>query len=300
MQGQPSCNALIAPISGVGANPMSALSSSGRREIFTGEIFDVGAPSLSKLVSHATHMVENGFFGMDVETAHREIDAADYRARVVALRKAFNEDTGIRHLVGKLLEEWGANPDDAYFDTLKLRIAPPHNDALTFPLAPLAAHRDTWGSNLYEQINIWAPLKPVSDDNTVAVWPMLFDNFVPNDSQTWSLGELRTRRTRGDLGDYPLLPTSSVVHDIGMAKKLLPEVGSAAIFSGAHLHASVPNLTDVARLNFELRIVFLSDIRSGEAAPNVDGEAPETPRHWFTSLDGMRSLADDAKPLMLA
>ena len=300
MQWTPSCNALIARISEAGVNSMPALSPSSRLELFAGEIFETGAPSLNKLISHATHMVENGFFGMDVETAHQEMSIADYRSRVVALRKAFNEDSGIRHLVGKLLEEWGTSPDDAYFDTLKLRIAPPDNDVLTFPLAPLVPHRDTWGSNLYEQINVWAPLKPITNENTVAVWPVLFDNYVPNDSNTWSLEELRGRRASGDLGDYPLLPTSSVVHDIGTAKKLKPEVGQAAIFSGAHLHASVPNTTDRARLNFELRIVFLSDVTGGNAAPNVDGEAPETPRHWFMSLDGTRSLADDAKPLLLA
>lgn len=279
---------------------MSALSSEARAEIFTGEIFEVGAPSLIKLISHANHMIENGFYGMEPEFAHLEMDAVDYRARVVALRKAFNEDSGFRHLVAKLLEEWGTDPDDAYFDTLKLRIAPPDNDELDFPLAPLAAHRDTWGSNLYEQINVWAPLKAVTEDNTVAVWPGLFDSYVPNDSKTWSLDELRARRAQGDMGDYPLLPTSSEFHDIGASKRLIPEIGAAAIFSGAHLHASVPNTTDRARLNFELRIVFLSDIQSGKAAPNVDGEAPETPRHWFKSLDGTKSLADDAKPLLLA
>ena len=134
----------------------------------------------------------------------------------------------------------------------------------------------------------------------MAVWPVLFDNFVPNDSDTWSLDELRTRRANGEMGEYPLLPTSSTVHDIGAAKKLMPDVGQAAIFSGAHLHASVPNTTDRARLNFELRIVFLTDVRAGNSAPNVDGNAPEQPLHWFKSLDGTRSLADDAKPLLLA
>ena len=107
-------------------------------------------------------------------------------------------------------------------------------------------------------------------------------------------------RAKGQIGDYPLLPTAIKMHDLSKAEKLLPEVGMAAIFSGAHLHASVPNTTGRARLNFELRIVFLSDVGSGRAAPNVDGAAPETPKHWFKSLDGTRSLADDAKPLMLA
>jgi hypothetical protein len=300
MKEQPLCSDLIAPISGAEANAMAALSSEGRAEIFAGEIFETGAPSLSRLVSHASHMIDNGFFGLDVETAHQELEPDEYRSRVVALRKAFNEDTGVRHLVGKLLEEWGANSDDAYFDTLKLRIAPPGNETLDFPLAPLAPHRDTWGSNLYEQINVWAPIKALSEDNTMAIWPVLFDNFVPNDSDAWSLDELRVRRSNGQLGDYPLLPTSSATHDIGAAKKLMPDVGQAAIFSGAHLHASVPNTTGRARLNFELRIVYLSDVRAGNAAPNVDGNAPERPLHWFNSLDGMRSLADDAKPLLLA
>lgn len=300
MQERPLCNDLIVRTTGAGDNTMAALSAEGRAEIFAGEIFEAGAPSLSKLVSHASHMIDNGFFGLDVETAHQDLDPDDYRSRVVALRKAFNEDTGVRHLVGKLLEEWGANPDDAYFDTLKLRIAPPGNEALDFPLAPLAPHRDTWGSNMYEQINVWAPIKALSEDNTMAVWPVLFDNFVPNDSDTWSLDELRARRANGQLGDYPLLPTSTVDHDIGAAKKLMPEVGQAAVFSGAHLHASVANTTERARLNFELRIVFLSDVHAGNAAPNVDGNAPERPLHWFKSLDGARSLADDAKPLLLA
>lgn len=279
---------------------MAVLSSDGRAEIYAGEIFETGAPSLSRLISHSMHMIENGFYGMEPEYAHQEMDAAAYRATVVELRKAFNNDSGIRHLVSKLLEEWGADPEGAYFDTLKLRIAPPNNDTLEFPLAPLAAHRDTWGSNLYQQINLWAPLKPVSEDNTVALWPVMFDSFVPNDSKTWSLGELRNRRESGEVGDYPLLPTSSAFHDFGTATRLTPEVGTAAIFSGAHLHASVPNATDRARLNFELRMVFLSDVQSGNAAPNVDGEAPETPMHWFKSLDGSRSLDDDAKPLLLA
>lgn len=300
MQETPSCNVLIVHISGAGDNAVAALSAQGRAEIFAGEIFETGAPSLSKLISHANHMIDNGFFGMDPEFAHLEIDAVNYRTRVVELRKAFNEDSGLRHLVAKLVEEWGADPDDAYFDTLKLRIAPPYDDTLEFPLAPLAPHRDTWGSNLYEQINVWAPLRSISEENTVAVWPFLFDSFIPNDSQSWSLEELRLRRARGDAGDYPLLPTSSAIHDIGASKKLIPDVGHAAIFSGSHLHASVPNTTDRARMNFELRIVFLSDIRNGNAAPNVDGEAPETPKHWFKSLDGSRSLADDAKPLLLA
>ena len=95
------------------------------------------------------------------------------------------------------------------------------------------------------------------------------------------------------------MPTAIHAPSLGSAKRVMPDVGDAVIFSGAHLHASVPNHSALARLNVELRIVFLADRNAGEGAPNVDGRAPCTPLQWFASLDGQRSLEDAAPPLAL-
>ena len=270
-----------------------------RRAIYRGAQVTAGAAALSDILKHAAHMIANGFFDLDPLRAHTTLPLDDYRTRVVALRQGFARDSAVRSLVEKLIAEWGADPGDAYLDTLKLRIAPPGGTGMPYPLAPLKAHRDTWGSNIMQQINVWAPIMPLALGRTLALWPDQFDQPVENDSADWDLNDLRRRRADGTLDAYPLMPTAIHAPSLGSAKRVMPDVGDAVIFSGAHLHASVPNHSALARLNVELRIVFLADRNAGEGAPNVDGRAPCTPLQWFASLDGQRSLEDATPPLAL-
>lgn len=270
-----------------------------RLAVYKGDVLTLRAPALDDLIRHTNHMVTNGFFGLDPQKAHSALSKADFRSRVMELRKAFNADTAIRHVVERLMKEWAADPDDAYFDALKLRIAPPGGAARGHPLAPLPAHRDTWGSNVMQQINVWAPLAPLARGRTLALWPEAFAQPVENDSADWDLDELRRRRDADGGAGFPLLPTATKPPGLSGAIRLLPKVGEAVVFSGAHLHASVPNRTRLARLNVEFRIVFLADRNVGRGALNVDGRAPRTPLHWFKSLDGRRSLADARPPLAL-
>ena len=65
----------------------------------------------------------------------------------------------------------------------------------------LPAHRDTWGSNIMAQINLWGPVFPVEPGATMVIWPALFDRAVPNTSAEWDLERLREAP-----GRYPLLP----------------------------------------------------------------------------------------------
>ena len=66
------------------------------------------------------------------------------------------------------------------------------------------------------------------------------------------------------------------------------EPGDLLCFSGAHLHAGVPNHTGVARFSIETRTVDADDVAAGRGAPNVDGAAPRVAREWF------RRVADHA------
>ena len=107
------------------------------------------------------------------------------------------------------------------------------------------------------------------------------------------------------------------------------EPGDVLVFSGAHLHGSVPNTNDKARFNTELRTVHVPDfdrhmqqqafellggcekqlelderqlLADGETFPplhgafNVDGLAPRVPMQWFKGLLDGRSLAGKQKP----
>ena len=63
------------------------------------------------------------------------------------------------------------------------------------------------------------------------------------------------------------------------------EPGDLLCFSGAHLHASVPNATGVARFSVEVRTVDAGDAAGGRGSPNVDGEAPHVARDWFRHVN---------------
>jgi hypothetical protein len=62
-------------------------------------------------------------------------------------------------------------------------------------------------------------------------------------------------------------------------------------FSGAHLHASVPNSTAEPRLSVEVRTVSIDDFERRRGAPNVDGAAPRVPIEWFRRITDGTSLA---------
>ncbi len=52
------------------------------------------------------------------------------------------------------------------------------------------------------------------------------------------------------------------------------EPGDFLCFSGAHLHARVPNTSDATRYSVELRTVYADDVTANRGAPNLAGRAP--------------------------
>eukprot|EP00039_Didymoeca_costata_P003517 m.68161 g.68161 ORF g.68161 m.68161 type:complete len:182 (+) comp11945_c0_seq1:510-1055(+) len=85
-------------------------------------------------------------------------------------------------------------------------------------LSNLPIHRDTWGSRLDCQINWWMPVYPVSEGNTLELFPDYFAKPVSNTSDSWSVkkfSEWRKRqrskvdqpgRDSTDENSYPSLP----------------------------------------------------------------------------------------------
>jgi ectoine hydroxylase-related dioxygenase (phytanoyl-CoA dioxygenase family) len=66
---------------------------------------------------------------------------------------------------------------------------------------------------------------------------------------------------------------------------MIVEPGDLLCFSGAHLHASVPNTSGVTRFSLEARTVNVDDVASRRGAPNLDGQAPRIPLDWFHHIE---------------
>jgi hypothetical protein len=69
--------------------------------------------------------------------------------------------------------------------------------------------------------------------------------------------------------------------DTASELRLVMEPGGLLCFSGAHVHAGVPNSAGVARFSVEVRTVDAGDVADDHGAPNVDGEAPRVAKTGF-------------------
>jgi hypothetical protein len=206
------------------------------------------------------------------------------------VRTAFGQHSATRELFAQMLSEVGVDLVQAYWDRPVLRIVPPDDRPAGTGTGTLEPHRDSWGSNVLEQTNWWAPLRPVTPDRTLAFHLLHWDRPVPNDSADWDLDTVKAGRRAGR--EVQLVPRPTRAPDPAGELRLVVEPGDLVCFSGAQLHGSVPNTTDQTRLSIEVRTVHLEDLRAGRAAPDIDGAAPHPPTWgWFRAIEGGQPLS---------
>ena len=252
-----------------------------------------GLPAMVGLAARARAMAEAAFDPFPPQLAQDSFGPEDYLARAAALRRSFMHDGEARAAFRAVLESIGLDPAATFADRLILRLQPSGDTHSGRRVRDLPPHRDTWGSNLMAQINLWGPVFPLDPGATMVIWPALFDRAVPNTSADWDLDRLREAP-----GRYPLLPVLRGPPPGGASGVEAAEVpvlirpGDLLCFSGAHLHASRPNRTGRVRVSVDSRIVCLADVRAGRGAVNVDGRAPRVAREWFHRVSDGAGLAE--------
>jgi hypothetical protein len=198
----------------------------------------------------------------------------------------FRADPDAEECLLAALVQVGLDPGATCWDRPYLRVQPPAgNEAGT-----LGVHRDTWSSNVSQQVNWWTPVRPVTPERTIAFYPAYWGAPLANTSAEWDLDEIRAGRKAGR--EVPLVPEPTEPVEAAGELRVVIEPGDFLAFSGAHLHASVPNSTAETRLSVEVRTVNLDDVKRGRGAPNLDGAAPRVPLHWFRRMTDGTSLAE--------
>ena len=216
-----------------------------------------------------------------------QLSEEEFRDKVASLQKAFRQAKHVRETLFEAFGDIGLSLEKTFWDKFHLRVSPfgsGHNFRET---ARLGLHRDTWASNIYQQVNWWMPIYPITEERTIVFAPSYWGRAIENDSHKWDLQELRKGNP-----DIPIIPRPmEPIHEPNELRVVIAPAELLA-FSGAHLHGSTPNTTDRTRFNFETRTVFIQDVLMGKSAPNLDGRAPYIPYEWFKSaLDG-RTLKD--------
>jgi hypothetical protein len=218
-------------------------------------------------------------------------------AAIDELRDRFGSDPEVKRVFRAALEHVGVDAARTYWDSLYLRVVPPAAGDLERQIGRIGFHRDTWSSNVPQQTNWWTTMRPLSAERTIAFYPAYWSRPIANTSAAWDLDEIRALRRSGKRDeDIAIVPEPSEPVDTSSELRIVIEPGDLLCFSGAHLHASVPNISDQTRVSVELRTVNLDDFMRGRGAPDQDGRAPRVPLEWFRSIVDGSSLSAVGRP----
>lgn len=261
-------------------------------QIFAGDILVFQqVPALKALVRDTDAMVREGLVDAEPETAEARLAPDVFLARVRALRSQVRAEKSLMQLMGEAVAQVGLPPEDTYFDGLQLRLVPSNASHQARRIMPLAPHRDSWGSNIAQQINWWAALYPLARTRSIVVFPEYWAAPIENNSAAWDYHELKKRMAEGRAETYPVLPTATVPPKPEDGLAIVIELGDLLCFSAAHLHGSIADDSGITRFSLETRTVSASHVRAGVGAPNIDGKAPRTTPEWFERIEDGASLA---------
>lgn len=243
---------------------------------------------MKQLVAFTRNMLEEAFAPHAPVEIHRHLAHARQVEVFAEIEKNFARSAEVKRLWADLFRAAGLDPARVARDRLHLRFQPHQDPGANLPRArntsTIAFHRDTWGSNLYAQTNWWAPVYPITEGRTFAIYPDLWMRAVPNTSASFDLEALLARaRTEGRhaLGADDAIPHLSAPVDVGAVRPVVIEPGEVIAFSSAHAHAGVPNTTGSTRISLETRTLWIEDVLVGRGASNVDGQAPWMAPGWF-------------------
>jgi hypothetical protein len=214
-----------------------------------------------------------------------EVASAAEAVPIDELQRGFRRDPEMKRLFHAALEHVGVDAARTYWDSLYLRVVEPVAGDAERQTRAIGFHRDTWSSNLLAQTNWWTTLRPLSAERTLAFYPAYWSRALANTSAEWDLDAIREQRRSGTPEeDIQIVPEPSEPVDTESELRIVIEPGDFLCFSGAHLHASVPNVSGETRCSVELRTVYLDDLAYDRGAPDLDGRAPIVPLEWFRSM----------------
>lgn len=244
-----------------------------RRAIYDGRIF-LAPPTDASLALVAT-VRELLTAALGAEYRDVRLPNTDLFARIGDLRRALYLEPRFHAAVRDVV---GAFANRIAFDPLRLRVILHAGHANPLARAVYHAHRDTWYAHPPALIAWWIPLDDLAPHETFEFFPEYFARPVANDSEIfdyddWVRDGWELKIGWQKLGAEARYPHAAPDAPRGRAVGFSCRAGENLIFSGAHFHATLPQLTGRTRFSLDFRIVDLDDHAAGLGAPNVDNRS---------------------------
>jgi hypothetical protein len=268
-----------------------------RNKLYTGSIFiNAATPASQSMAELAAQMLADTFAPYDPREIHKHLSPEEVAQILANLKPRFVHHPECKTLIKKMLKEHGADLEKTYFDVPRLRSAYPSHFLSSGIAYAFHAHRDTWYSAPACQINWWFPIYSIEPNNSMAFYPRYFDRPVKNNSEIYNYYEWNSKHrataaqhVRSDAREQP----KPQEHLQGPSISYLPAPGGVILFSGAQLHETVPNTSDVARYSIDFRTVHLDDVVAHVGALNVDSRCTGTTMRDYLRASDFEHLPED-------
>lgn len=268
-----------------------------RAQLYAGDIFLYQpSPGAEALVALARDMLEAAFSPHDPRTVHKVLSAEEVAAILAELKPRFIHHPACKQLIPQIMEERGVDLDKLYFDVPRLRSAYPSHFLSSGIAYAFHPHRDTWYSAPMCQLNWWIPIYELSPNNAMGFYPRHFAKPIANNSEIYNYYEWNTKNraaaalhVKQDTREQPKPQEAPE----GPSIAYLPPPGGLVVFSGAQLHETVENTTDVARYSIDFRTVHLDDVAARAGAVNVDSRSTGTTMRDYRRARDLAPLPDE-------
>lgn len=269
-----------------------------RKRLYGGDLFVYSpTPASTKLVALAHGMLEEAFAPHDPRRVDSHLDMEACSAILAKLKPAFIHHPACKDLLPQIVAELGGDVEKVYFDVPRMRSAYPAQYLTSGIAYAFHPHRDTWYSAPMCQINWWLPIYEITPDNCMAFHPRYFSEAVKNTSECYNYYAWN-KMNRADAAKHVRVDTREQPKPQQQIERQEMRVicppGGMILFSGAHLHETVPNTSRVARYSIDFRTVHLDDALARAGAPNLDSRCTGTTMRDYLRCSDLQHLPEEA------
>lgn len=245
-----------------------------RGAIHAGAIHRLPATAESSRLAAAVRELLCAELGDDPGLAQFRLAGPALLERLGAVRSALAGDPSFLEGARAVIASTGEDPARCAIDVPRLRAVLHRGHEIPEAAAVYAAHRDTWYANPQSQINWWIPLHAVTEEDSFALFPGLFETPLENNSEQFDYPDfIRKAGWQSAKGSSCAVYPSTRTPPESGAVRIACESGDLLVFSAAHLHQTRPHASGRTRFSIDFRTVSLDDHRCGRGAPNVDNRS---------------------------
>ena len=145
--------------------------------VFNGEVIVFEKSTFINRIIETTMNHFNKIFGVTLEDFFDDNDNLAFSTKerfFFQLQNKIKKCSEIKANFSNFLKEVGFDTKYVFKDQYSLRYSPKLNGKAFGKLKPTLPHRDTWASNLFDQINFWFPIHKISAGNSIYLVPKYF------------------------------------------------------------------------------------------------------------------------------